>query len=48
MEVPNLVARSDSRNLASIAILDKSPLSFVSETKLPHGSQERFYCLHAR
>lgn len=43
MNVPEIVAFADLRNVASVKILDRSKLPFVEEVRNDDGFQDRFY-----
>ena len=42
-QVPELIARVDVRNLASVTILNASCLAFVEELANEDGAMDRFY-----
>ena len=42
-ELPEIVAYADVRNVASVKILERSPLPFIEEMKNEDGATDRFY-----
>ena len=41
--LPEIIACVDVRNIASVKILDRSPLSFIEEIEQENGAMDRFY-----